>query len=79
MQPLVAFNSERVMLVGVIRLKVHATKRIFDVDFLVVDCYSTLNAIMSRMWIHSMQAVVSTLHQVMRCQSPDGTYTIDIR
>ena len=26
-----------------------------------------------------MHGVVSTLHQVMRCQSPDGRYTIDIR
>ena len=26
-----------------------------------------------------MHGVVSTLHQVMRCQSPDEQYTIDIR
>ena len=31
------------------------------------------------MWIHLMQAVELTLHQVMRCQSPDGTYTIYTR
>ena len=50
-QPLVAFNSERVMPVRVIRLKFHATERVLDVDFLVVDCY---NAIMGRIWIHLM-------------------------
>ena len=66
MKPLVAFNSERVMSVGVIRLKVHVAETILDVNFLVVDSYSTLNAIMGQMWIHSMQAVVLTLHQVMR-------------
>ena len=79
MQPLVDFNNERVMPVRVIRLKVHATERVPVVDFLVVDCYFTLNAIMGRTWIHSMQVVVSTLHRVMRCQSPDETYTIDIK
>lgn len=26
-----------------------------------------------------MQGIVSTLHQVMRCQSPDGKYTINIK
>ena len=57
-QPLVAFNNERVMSVGVIRLKVYAAKIVLDVDFLVVDCYSTLNTIMNQMWIHSMQGVV---------------------
>ena len=54
MKPLVAFNSERVMPVGVIRLKVHVAETILDVNFLVVDSYSTLNAIMGQMWIHSM-------------------------
>ena len=49
MQPLVAINSERLMLVRVIRLTVHATKRVLHSDFLVVDGYSTLNAIMGDM------------------------------
>ena len=78
MQPLVAFNNERVMPVGMIKLKVRVVKRIIDVNFLIVDYHSIFNAIMGRAWIHSIKAIVSTLHQVMRCQSPYSTYTIDI-
>ena len=78
MQPLVAFNNEKVMLVRMIKLKVHTAKRISDVNFLIVDCNSTFNVIIGRAWIHLMKVVMSTLHQVMRCQSPDGTNIIDI-
>ena len=45
-QPLVAFINERMMPEGVITLQVSATKRVIDVDFLVVNCRSTFNAIM---------------------------------
>ena len=38
-----------------------------------------MNVIMGREWIHAVKGVVSTLHQVMRCQSPDGLYMIDIK
>ena len=49
------------------------------VKFLVVDTLSAMNVIMGREWIHAVKVVVSTLHQVMRCQSPDGLYMIDIK
>ncbi|XP_062118943.1 uncharacterized protein LOC133832647 [Humulus lupulus] len=49
------------------------------VDFLIVDSITSYNAIMGGNWTHRMQGVVSTLHQVMRCQSPNGHYTIDIK
>ena len=77
--PLVAFDNSRVIPKGVIQLMVYTAERILPVNFLVVECKSAFNAIMGRGWIHAMQGVVSTLHQVMRCQSPDGTYTIDIK
>ena len=48
-----------------------------EVKFLVVDTLSAMNVIMGREWIHAVKGVVSTLHQVMRCQSPNGLYTID--
>ena len=54
MQLLVSFNNDREISVGVIRLKVHTAERVLDIDFLVIDCYSTLDAIMGRIWIHSM-------------------------
>ncbi|PON96306.1 hypothetical protein TorRG33x02_078950, partial [Trema orientale] len=78
-QPLFAFDSNRVSPLRVATLKVHATDRSLDVDFVVVDCQSSFNAIMGRGWIHAMHRVASTLHQVLRCQSTDGTHTIDIR
>ena len=58
---------------------VHAAERTLPINFLVMECRSTFNAIMGRGWIHAMQGVVLTLHQVMRCQSPGGKYTIDIK
>ena len=34
---------------------------------------------MGREWIHSIKGVVSTPHQLLRCQSLDGMYTIDMK
>ena len=45
----------------------------------MVNTPSAMNVIMGREWIHAVQGVVSTLYRVMRCQSPYGLYTIDIR
>ena len=77
--PLVAFDGTRVFPKGIARLMVHAAERTLPVIFLVIESISAFNAILGRGSIHAMHGVVSTLHQVMRCQSPDGRYTIDIR
>ncbi|XP_062100831.1 uncharacterized protein LOC133806757 [Humulus lupulus] len=77
--PILGFNSQRVYPKGVVRLTVIATERTLPVDFLIVDSITSYNAIMGRSWIYRMQGVVSTLHQVMRCHSPNGRYTIDIK
>ena len=58
---------------------VHTADKTLLLNFLVIECRYAFNAIMGRGWIHAMHVVVLTLHQVMRCQSPDGKYTIDIR
>ena len=76
--PLVAFDEIRVFPKGIARLMVHIAERTLPVNFLVMESRSAFNAIMGRGWIHAMHRVVSTLHQVMRCQSPDGKYMIDI-
>ena len=76
---LVAFDGTRVFPKGIARLIVHAAERTLPVNFLVIESISAFNAIMGRGWIYAMHGVVSTLHQVMRCQSADGRYTIDIR
>ena len=77
--PLVAFDGTRVFPKGIARLMVHAIERTLLVNFLVMESISAFNAIMGRGWIHAMNGVVLTLHQVMRCQSPDERYRIDIR
>ena len=77
--PLVAFDGTRVFPKGISRLIVHVVDRTLPVNFLVMESRSAFNAIMGRGWIHAIHRVVSTLHQVMRCQSPDGQYIIDIR
>ena len=77
--PIMSFSGEKVYPKGAITLPVYAAERIVEVDFVLIDARTTLNGIMGRTWIHKMKGVVSTLHQVMRCQSPDGTYTIDVK
>ena len=77
--PLAAFDKTKVFPNGIARLMVHVTERTLPINFLVMESRSTFNAIMSRGWIHAIHRVVSTLHQVMRCHSLDGRYTIYIR
>ena len=74
-----AFNGAKVKPLGMVVLPVYAADRVIMVKFLVVDTPSAMNVIMGREWIHAVRCVVSTLHQVMRCQSPYGLYTIDIK
>ena len=64
---------------GMVVLPVYAADRVIMIKFFVVDTHSSMNVIMGREWIHAVKGVVSTLHQVMRCQSPGGLYTIDIK
>lgn len=56
-----------------------AEGKTLDMDFVVIDALSSDNAITGRCWIHKMEGVVSTLHQVMRCITPDGRSVVDIR
>ena len=49
------------------------------VKFFIIYTSTTVNVIMGREWIHSIKWVVSTLNQVLRCQSLDGSYMIDIK
>ncbi|XP_062080146.1 uncharacterized protein LOC133784895 [Humulus lupulus] len=77
--PILGLNSQRLYLKGAVRLNIVTAECTLPVDFLVVDSVTSYNVVMGRNWIHRMQGVVSTLHQVMRCQSPNGHYTIDIK
>ena len=40
-----------------------------EVDFIVVDAYSPYTAIVARPWLHTLEAVSSTLHQKVKYPS----------
>ncbi|XP_059639974.1 uncharacterized protein LOC132282341 [Cornus florida] len=70
--PLVGFNGRRVEPIDVITLSVTAAKRSLKENFVVMDIHPTYNLLIGRGWIHRMEKVPSTLHQVMRCVGPNG-------
>ncbi|PON79709.1 hypothetical protein PanWU01x14_009410 [Parasponia andersonii] len=47
-QPLFAFNSSKVSLLGIVTLKVCVVERCLDIDFIVIDCQSSFNIIIRR-------------------------------
>ena len=54
---------------GQIRLPVQTSSDVVEVDFIVVDAFSSYTAIMGRPWLHSLGAVSSTLHQKVKYHS----------
>ena len=46
-----------------------AGAEIVEVDFIVVDAYSPYTAIVARPWLHTLEAVSSTLHQKIKYPS----------
>ncbi|XP_059669360.1 uncharacterized protein LOC132314520 [Cornus florida] len=77
--PLMGFDSTKVDPLGVIDLSVTAAKGTLKENFILTEIHPSYNLIMGRGWIHRMNGVPSTLHQVMRCLSPDGKKVIDLR
>ncbi|XP_059633617.1 uncharacterized protein LOC132276277 [Cornus florida] len=76
--PLMGFDGTRVDPLGVINLSVTAAKRTLKENFVLTEIHHSYNLIMGRGWIHRMKGVPSTLHQVMRCLSPDGKEVINL-
>ncbi|XP_050278040.1 uncharacterized protein LOC126719546 [Quercus robur] len=64
--PLVSFEGKMVVPKGQIRLPVQTGTDMVEVDFIVVDVFSPYTAIMGRLWLHTLGAVSSTLHQKMK-------------
>ena len=64
--PLVGFDEMKVQPVGIILLSVvvgaYPQQITKDVNFLVVDCSSSYNAIIGRPTLNSLKAVTSTYH-----------------
>ena len=60
--PLVSFESKIVVPKGQIRLPVQTGPDVVEVDFIVIDAFSPYTAIIGRPWLHTLEAVSSTLH-----------------
>ncbi|XP_059658356.1 uncharacterized protein LOC132304629 [Cornus florida] len=71
--PLLGFDGKRVEPIGMVELTVQAAERVLTESFVVVEIHPSYNLLMGRGWIHRIQGVPSTLHQVIRCLGPDGT------
>ena len=68
--PLVGFGGMKVQLVGTITLPVvvgaHPQQVTRNVNFLVVDCSSSYNAIIGRSTLNSWKVVTSTYHMSVK-------------
>ena len=69
--PLVRFDGKVIIPKGQIRLPVQASSEVVEVDFIVMDAYSSYTAIVARPWLHALGAVSSTLHQKVKYPSGD--------
>ena len=64
--PLMSFEGKIIIPKGQIRLPVQTGSEMVEVDFIVVDAYSPYTAIVARPWLHTLEAVSSTLHQKVK-------------
>ena len=69
--PLVSFEGKIIIPKGQVKLPVQTGSKVVEVDFIVVDAYSSYTAIVARPWLHTLGAVSSTLHQKVKYPS-DG-------
>ena len=60
--PLVSFEGKIIIPKGQVRLPVQTGSEVVKVDFIIVDAYSPYTAIIARPWLHTLEAVSSTLH-----------------
>ena len=74
--PLVSFEGKMVVPKGQIRLPMQTGSDVVEVDFIVVDVFSSYTTIMGRPWLHSLGAVSSTLHQ--KVKYPSGGQVLKI-
>ena len=69
--PLVGFNGMTIIPKSQIRLPIQAGSEVVEVDFIVVDTYSSFTAIMARPWLYTMGVVSSTLDLIVKYLSGD--------
>ncbi|XP_070016945.1 uncharacterized protein [Nicotiana sylvestris] len=66
------FNMAREMTKGKIILPVNVVRTIQDTKFYAIEGDIRYNVLLERPWIHSMRAVSSTLHQIMKFPTKDS-------
>ncbi|XP_070030761.1 uncharacterized protein [Nicotiana sylvestris] len=66
------FDNSRVVTKGEVVLTTFAERVVKDTKFQVVEMEMANNMILGRPWIHEMDDVSSTLHQVIKFPSPKG-------
>ena len=69
--PLIGFDRKIVFLKGQIRLPVQTGIEVVEVNFIMVNAYSSYTTIMARSWLHAMRVVPSTLHLKVKYPSGD--------
>ncbi|XP_028100745.1 uncharacterized protein LOC114300094 [Camellia sinensis] len=74
--PLIGFNSQPEWSLGRIALPVVAGTKTLQIEFLVINTLSPYNAILGHSWIHQMEAVPSTYHQLIRFPTEHGVEQI---
>ena len=67
--PLVSFEGKVIIPKGQIRLPVQTGSMTVEVDFIVMDAFSPYTAIVARLWLHTLRAVSSALHQKVKYPS----------
>ena len=67
--PLVSFEGKIVIPKGQVRLLVQTGSEVVEVDFIVMDAYSSYTSIVARPWLHTLGAISSTLHQKVKYPS----------
>ncbi|XP_058217397.1 uncharacterized protein LOC131328472 [Rhododendron vialii] len=70
--PLIGFNGAPVWPLGQIFLPVTVGLKTLSIEFIVINVPSPYNAILDRTWLHGMQAIASTYHQVVRFIGANG-------
>ena len=74
--PLMSFDGKLVTPKGMIRLPIQTGPEIGEVNFIVVDTYSSYTAIVGRPWLHTLGAVAFSLHQKVKFLSRDRVLEI---
>ncbi|XP_028123607.1 uncharacterized protein LOC114320741 [Camellia sinensis] len=74
--PLVSFTSQPEWPLGRIVLPVVVGTKTLQIEFLVINTSSPYNAILGHPWIHRMEAVLLTYHQLIRFPTEHGVEQI---